>query len=262
MKQSIQASLEIDTPENIAFQYRVAGIGSRFLAAMIDSLIIFLIQIIILGTTILIWFAQFRPDLQEQPSSWLIAILALIGFIVLWGYYIYFEVQWNGKSPGKRVVGLQVIRNDGTPITLTDSLIRNLIRLIDFLPTNYAIGVLSMFIDHQSRRLGDLAAGTLVILEKSKVTLEGLEQVTQIANIQVRRSISTDWPLDRLGDQDLDLIERFLHRRDELSNREALASQILRPIMEKMGLSSDQVLQGQSEAALIEIAAALRSKQE
>jgi uncharacterized RDD family membrane protein YckC len=261
MNQPIQTSLRIDTPENVAFQYKVAGIGSRFLAAIIDTILIIIIQIFLIGISLLIWAAQTSPTLNTQPSTWFIAILGFIASTVLWGYYIFFEMQWNGKSPGKKVVGLQVIRNDGTSITLTESMIRNLIRLVDFLPANYAIGVLTMFIDRRSRRLGDLAAGTLVILEQSKVTLDSLEKATQIESTQVPQTLTAAWPTDRLNGEDLELIERFLQRREQLSNRSALASHILNVITEKMDLPVDQTSYLQAEAALLEIAAVLRARE-
>jgi uncharacterized RDD family membrane protein YckC len=261
MKQPIETSLRIDTPENVAFQYKVAGIGSRFLAALIDTIFITLIQIFLIIIILLIWSAQTSSTQDTQPSTWLIAFLGFLASFVLGGYYIFFEIQWNGKSPGKRIVGLQVIRNDGTSITLTESLIRNLIRLVDFLPANYAIGVLTMFIDAQSRRLGDMAAGTLVILEQSKVTLESLEKATRIEFPHVPQTLTATWPINRLNGEDLELIERFLQRREQLSNRSALAMQILNVILEKMDLPKDQVLYIQAEAALLEIAAVLRVRE-
>ncbi|MEK7327557.1 MAG: RDD family protein, partial [Chloroflexota bacterium] len=104
----------------------------------------------------------------ESPViAWLVAIFGLISFAFFWGYYILFEMLWNGQSPGKRWVGLRVIRTDGTPITLTESIIRNLVRLVDFLPAYYGVGVVTMFINEQSRRLGDLAAGTLVVHDRA-----------------------------------------------------------------------------------------------
>ena len=261
MNQPMQTSLRIDTPENVAFQYKVAGIGSRFLAALIDTILITVIQIFLIAISLLIWAAQASPATDAGPSNWFIAILGFIASLVIWGYYIFFEMQWNGKSPGKKVVGLQVIRNDGTSITLTESLIRNLIRLVDFLPANYAVGVLTMFIDRQSRRLGDLAAGTLVILEQSKVTLESLEKATHIESTQVSQTLTATWPIDCLNGEDLELIERFLQRREQLSNRSALAMQILNVILEKMDLPLGQVSYTQAEAALLEIAAVLRANE-
>ncbi len=122
---------------------------------------------LILQPFLAMWIFQ-----TASPSSWIVAILGLISFILLWGYYIFFEILWNGQSPGKRWVGLRVIRIDGTPITLSESIIRNLVRIIDFLPTAYGVGVVTMFINTNSRRVGDLAAGTIVVHDREAKGLE------------------------------------------------------------------------------------------
>src|SRR5262249_1027168 len=148
--------LSIDTPENVAFGYTVAGIGSRFLAALVDTIIIVTLQIIVLLVS---GFALNRLDLIDALGAWLAAIFGLIAFLMFWGYYIFFEMLWNGQSPGKRWAGLRVIRVDGTPVTLAESIIRNLVRIIDFLPIGYGLGIVTMFVNDQARRLGDMAAG-------------------------------------------------------------------------------------------------------
>ena len=168
--------LSIATPENVAFGYDIAGIGSRFLAAVVDMLILLALILLVELTLSLIAASFFRDQLlNDSPVlAWMAAIFGLIAFALFWGYYIFFEMLWNGQSPGKRWVGLRVIRTDGTPITLTESIVRNLVRLVDFLPAYYGVGVVTMFVNGQSRRLGDLAAGTLVVRDRAAVTLESL----------------------------------------------------------------------------------------
>src|SRR5574337_771069 len=158
----------ISTPENVAFGYDIAGIGSRFLAAVVDTLIILALQVVVNLTLLVLVQSFFRNQLNfDSPvAAWLIAVFGLIAFAFFWGYYIFFEILWNGQSPGKRWVGLRVIRVDGTPITASESIIRNLVRLIDFLPTAYGVGVVTMFINSNSRRVGDLAAGTIVVHDR------------------------------------------------------------------------------------------------
>ncbi len=235
-------TLRIETPENVAFGYEVAGIGSRFLAALVDTTIISVIQAIILlaGLTLL---GGTITDLPEQDSSlaaWMIAAIALFLFLIYWGYYIFFEITWNGQSPGKRMVGLRVIRVDGTPITLAESVIRNLVRLIDFLPTFYGIGVITMFIHPQSRRLGDLAAGTLVVHDRGTVTLESLEPTTPAIR-QLVASPALEYPtepvpINLLQPADLHMAEEFLRRRQTLHGERDLAQRIARSLYERMGL--------------------------
>jgi uncharacterized RDD family membrane protein YckC len=173
---------------------------------------------------------------SDQISAWVYAIFGLVAAVFYWGYYVFFEMLWNGQSPGKRWVGLRVIRGDGTPITLSESLIRNLARLVDFLPAAYGIGIVTMFIDKQSRRLGDLAAGTLVVQDRAPITMQDLA-VKRTVHLRPWANVSLDgFPIERLTNNDLSLIEDFLLRRDQLTHREALAIQILNTLYQRLGL--------------------------
>src|SRR5258706_12013278 len=170
-------TLRIDTPENVIFGYRVAGIGSRFLAALVDSLLIVVLEVVVNAAALLVGRFVFKFSFAGDDTAglaWLLGLFGLLSFAFLWAYYIFFEMLWNGQPPGKRWVGLRVLRLDGTPITLSESIIRNLVRLVDFLPAYYGVGVVAMFISSQSRRLGDLAAGTVVVHDRAAVTLESL----------------------------------------------------------------------------------------
>src|SRR5689334_3788004 len=108
-------TLRIDTPENVAFGYRVAGIGSRFLAALVDTTLIVLLQLVVhLGVFLIARFVFHLSIADDETAlAWLLALFGLIAFAFLWGYYIVFEMAWNGQSPGKRWVGLRVMRADG-----------------------------------------------------------------------------------------------------------------------------------------------------
>jgi uncharacterized RDD family membrane protein YckC len=232
--------LTIDTPENVAFGYDVAGLGSRFLAALVDTFLILILQLIVNFVLLLLvrgLLEELLPD-GSDITLWLTALLSLVAFAFFWGYYIFFEMIWNGQSPGKRWVGLRVIRTDGTPITLTESIIRNLIRLVDFLPMYYGVGVVTMFINDQSRRLGDLAAGTLVVRDQATITLESLGTkstfpVVPTLHISPR---TADLPVERLSQQDIQVIEDFFRRRYELTNRRELARRLLLTLFERMSL--------------------------
>ena len=231
--------LNIDTPENVVFGYEVVGIGSRFLAALIDTLIIGFLLMATNAILILVFVGGFN-DLSSA-SSIVIALISLISFAFFWGYYIFFEMTWNGSSPGKRQVGIRVIRADGTPITLAESVIRNLVRLIDFLPGAYGLGLVTMFIDGKARRLGDLAANTLVVREQTAVSLESLSQITAPSNPVVSRAPgvaeqqANKWPIDRLTEADIQLAEALLQRYNDLPNGNTLATQILNRLLERMG---------------------------
>jgi len=223
--------IKIDTPENVTFDYEVAGIGSRFLAALVDTFIIGALQVAVIGALIFMLFKTGSDTLFSGDAFfWIIAAAGLIGFILLWGYYIGFEIFWNGQTPGKRWVGLRVIRVDGTPITISESIIRNLVRLIDILPTGYGVGVAVMFINTNSRRLGDLTAGTIVVYDSKMGTLENATANVLDTNI-VQSSLPEGFPLEKLTQHNLEIIEEFLMRRAELSNRSVLAKHILKSLL-------------------------------
>jgi uncharacterized RDD family membrane protein YckC len=228
--------LDIQTPENVAFDYQVAGIGSRFLATILDTILVGLLEVVIILVLALVGRAIAGTAWVDRISAWILAIFGLIATLFYWGYYIFFEMLWNGQTPGKRWVNLRVIRTDGTPITLSESLIRNLARLVDFLPAAYGIGVITMFIDKQSRRLGDLAAGTLVVQDRAPLSIQDLA-VKRSVHLRGWANVPLDgFPIERLTNNDLNLIEDFLQRRDQLTHRDQLAIQILNTLHSRLGL--------------------------
>jgi hypothetical protein len=202
--------------------------------------------------------------LGETIAAWVYALLGIVGFIFFWGYYIFFEMLWNGQTPGKRWVGLRVIRTDGTPITLSESFIRNLTRLVDFLPAAYGIGIISMFLDKQSRRLGDLAAGTLVVHDRAPISIQSLS-IKRTVNFsrQGFKPVSLDgFPFERLTNDDLALIEDFLLRREQLTHRETLANQILNTLHTRLGLPLPSISRVEAEDMLLAILQAVQKKKE
>jgi uncharacterized RDD family membrane protein YckC len=263
--QSQDDYVSIDTPENVAFGYKVAGIGSRFLAALVDTLLIFLLQLVALLALVFAVTTFFSNEQLEGSSvvPWLLAIFGLISFAFLWGYYILFEMLWNGQSPGKRWVGLRVIKTDGTPVTLAESIIRNLIRLVDFLPAYYGVGVVTMFINQQSRRLGDLAAGTLVVHDRTTITLESLAARPAAQWLAPSGPASTrvsEMPLERLTEHDLQIAEEFLRRQTDLANRSALAGRILQALLDRMDVRPEQVSGMRPESLIADIVQAHRNR--
>jgi uncharacterized RDD family membrane protein YckC len=241
MASSQDEFLQIDTPENVIFGYEVAGLGSRFLAALIDHVVIVMGQIVVYMLFFVIVLMSDLDAVADQPNviGWIIGILLFVSFLLLWGYYIVFEMLWNGQSPGKRLLKLRVIRVDGTPISLVESLIRNLVRLSDFLPTTYGLGFIAMFINSQSRRLGDLAAGTLVVFDQSEVTLESLRSRPSGQPASAVPSVEAppiDLPIERLTERDISLVEEYLRRRKELANRAQMGQQIAETLHKRMAL--------------------------
>jgi uncharacterized RDD family membrane protein YckC len=256
-----EETLDIQTPENVAFGYQIAGIGSRFLASLLDTLIVGLLQIVILVVLTLVIRAFDSSAFADQISAWVYAIFGLVAAIFYWGYYVFFEMLWNGQTPGKRWVGLRVIRSDGTPITLSEALIRNLARLVDFLPAAYGIGIVTMFIDKQSRRLGDLAAGTLVVQDRAPITMQDLA-VKRTVHLRPWANVSLEgFPVERLTNNDLSLIENFLLRRDQLTHRESLAIQILNTLHQRLGVPLPTLSKAEAEDMLAAILLAAQNRE-
>jgi uncharacterized RDD family membrane protein YckC len=256
--------LKIDTPENVAFNYQVAGIGSRFLAALVDTTLILVLQAIS-NLALFLIANSISPqgfDWESGSLAWIVAIFGLVAFAFLWGYYVFFEMLWNGQSPGKRWARLRVIRTDGTPITLTESIVRNLVRLIDFMPAYYGIGIVTMFLNDQSRRLGDLAGGTLVVHVRERVTLESLDDEQRLSGllrtVPSSGGAQASWPVEKLTSQDVQMLQDFARRRYSLSNRTVVAQHILEAVLERMQIAGDGVTRMRTaEGVILDILKAL-----
>ena len=108
------------------------------------------------------------PGRSTGGGALLIGLFTLAVFLVTAGYFMLFEILWSGQTPGKRLVGVRVIRENGYPIRPIDAVIRNLVRVVDWLPGIYGVGVLTMLLNKRSKRLGDFASGTIVVREGSR----------------------------------------------------------------------------------------------
>jgi uncharacterized RDD family membrane protein YckC len=245
--------LKIDTPENVTFDYDVAGINSRFLAALVDTALIFLSQGLVVGVILLVVLLALDTNIfEDELFGWALAILGILSFLFLWGYYIFFEILWNGQTPGKRWVGLRVIRMDGTPITASEAVIRNLVRIIDLLPSGYGVGVVTMFISANSRRVGDLAAGTLVVHDHEVTAMNSVSPA--MVNTWVSQSdVPEGFPLEKLSQYELHIIEEFLSRRRDLSNRVQLARHILTSILTRLEIPPESIPMNKAEEILAAI---------
>src|SRR3989440_9754593 len=159
--------LVISTPERVAFQYEIAGIGSRFLAQVVDTLVI---------TVILIAISILAASLGGIFSSGELAILVeiILGFVLLAGYFLISEAAWNGQTLGKRATRLRVVGDHGEPLSIGQAAIRNLVRIVDFLPVFYAVGMLTLFINGPGKRLGDFAARAPVVRARQRIRLYDL----------------------------------------------------------------------------------------
>jgi uncharacterized RDD family membrane protein YckC len=162
--------LSVETPESVAFAYRLAGLGSRGFALIIDAALIGLIVIgeaLLAGGAYLLLHAA-GARLAATAVTWVLGALLIAVFLTAWGYFIVGEVFGNGRTWGKKWMGLRVVRDDGSRVRAGDSVIRNLLRLADVLPGNWTVGMLAILFTRQHKRLGDMAAGTVVIRDETQ----------------------------------------------------------------------------------------------
>jgi uncharacterized RDD family membrane protein YckC len=199
MSDFLRHEYTIDTPENVSFGYEVAGIGSRFIGALVDLLAVgLLLALANVALAVLLGLAGGLDALfvgldtdSNAVVGLIIAAYALVQFAIVWGYFLVFELAWNGQTPGKALAGTRVVRLDGQPAGFLETAVRNLVRFVDFLPTAYAAGFVTMLCNARSRRLGDYAAGTLVVREGSALTLAGLGRPARGVAAQVQLPSTT-----------------------------------------------------------------------
>src|SRR5580692_6938736 len=225
--------LIIETPEQTSIEFPLAGIGSRFLAILIDLLIQGAVLIILALIFVGLGFGFRGAGFGRSSSAgvWIVAILVFVFFLITYGYYILFESIWNGQTPGKRITHIRVIKDSGQPITAIDAVGRNLLRLVDQLPFAYGIGVVCAWISPQSKRLGDYVAGTVVVHEKPFETVAPQwDAPAQAATHQ--------YGANRLTPEEFALVETFLSRRSALEAgvRYDTAASIVRRIESKLTL--------------------------
>jgi len=249
----------------VAIDMPLAGLGSRFAALLVDYLI-WLVVII----AFVIVIALVDPSLSQFSKigeKWATAISIAVPFLIYWGYFTLFEAFWNGRTPGKRVVKIRVIQRSGRGIGLFESMTRNFLRIVDQFPGIYAVGVITMFLSKEHQRLGDLAAGTLVVHEREHLTSASSATTRTFtagmfeAPTPSSRARALDLPtsqVHRLDAADLEVLEGFFARRLDftMQTRERLADRIATVVRIKTDL---QVPPGVStETFLEEVASQLR----
>jgi uncharacterized RDD family membrane protein YckC len=255
----IDDSFGLRTPEQIELSYDLAGLGSRFLAALLDGLLqgVLIVALIFgLGMGSALLSAALERRLSVDPTILVVTAisLALLAiFLVIWGYFIFFELVWNGQTPGKRAVGIRVLTVRGEPVTFVHVLVRNLLRVVDFLPSSYIVGAVSILVTRRSQRLGDLAAGTIVVHERSEAiprTLPTLDPSAalppQLAAIFTR--------------EDVALARDFILRAGSMSprQRQELGARIAEALRHRLAASGQPVPADLTDDHLLAGVAALR----
>ncbi|MGD0903726.1 MAG: RDD family protein [Terracidiphilus sp.] len=259
--------LNIDTPELVDIEMPLAGIGSRFIALLVDYLI-WVAGLLVLAAL----FALFLPAIgasSKLSAQWATAIGIFIVFLLQWGYFTLFEAFWNGRTPGKRVARIRVIQRSGRAIGLFESMARNLVRYVDQIPFFYAVGVIAMFVTRQHQRLGDLAAGTLVVRDREQetplwgdsgsrtFTAQAFAPRVPIPEPHTAFTLPASG-IAKLSSNDLEVLEGFFARRLDMSlaTRQALAERIASAIKVKSGL--EQPAGASTETFLEAVARQLR----
>jgi uncharacterized RDD family membrane protein YckC len=244
-------TVSVETPERVQLCLDVAGLGTRAMAYLVDFAIL-----ILFWSTTEFAIAYLRSghglvDLEELRGlrSSVQALLVFAIFFVQWGYWVGFETLWAGRSPGKRALRIRVIKLDGSPVGFGDVALRNLGRVVDFLPALYAVGLVAMTVSPRSRRLGDLLAGTVVVRER-RVDLSRYE-----APAAASRALAMP-----LSASEYELVTSFLSRaaRLEPSARERVALKLAEPLARRLSaerLSAALESGAAAEAFLQEIAA-------
>lgn len=245
-----EETLIIEAPERVPLEFALASIGNRFLAVAIDHFIQYL-SIFLIAWLFLSIAGYSSADVVDAPEQlfndapkWVIAVLILILFLIFAGYFIAFEWLWSGQTPGKRLLKLRVIREDGRPLTLWESVARNLLRISDAVPgfiiPVYSVGLIAIFLSGRDQRLGDVFAGTVVIRERSGEAPTFAEtfstRIADSAFTRIQQPVQISANVSTLSEREIEVVESFLRRRSDLTERQRLwmAWRIALPLMYKL----------------------------
>ena len=256
--------LAILSAENVSFSVETAGLGSRLAALSVDTAIqlfvVALSALALAGLEYYVGFSQWLPPFWQSVEQ---AVLGLLSFLLFFGYYFFFEWRWDGQTPGKRFFGLRVTMTDGLPLSLWPAMIRNIVRVVDFLPLFYGFGAVLCLANNLNQRGGDLAAGTIVVVEgkrektqKSMTMRQAVDSFLQAATtvpgtqssapyrdeeLQVDKEIRSVDPeaialAQALSREDYELARDFLARRESVPAiaRKRLANSLAQRLATKM----------------------------
>jgi len=225
----------IVTPEHVRIRLEPAGLGSRFLAVVTDFVIL-----VAVGTLLSLVFTTLLPRSVAGLLS--VTSMAMLG----WGYHVYFEIRHAGRTPGKRMAGLRVVDGRGLPLQPAQSFVRNVARVLDFLPFGYGVGAIASLVDDHHRRLGDVAAGTLVVKERpATLALPRLPRSPRwnsLATPRTRKLLER-----RLGLEDRELLLELVLRAEQLdaASRFDVMEEAGRIFRERLEIE-DEALSGES----------------
>ena len=218
--------LAIATPEGVEIELTLAGLGSRFIAALLD----FFIRLLPLIALLVL--------LDPRNGAIGAAIFALADFGLQFFYYVLFEVLGGGRTPGKRAVGLRVVRTGGRPVTFVRSMLRNIVRIVDSIGA-YLVGMVTIFITNNNQRLGDLAAGTLVVRDRHGDRRHG--EAPSSVGATYDPGDAVNWDVSAVSAADVATVRAFLERRSSLGSpaRADLARRLAERLRPMVGGASE-----------------------
>lgn len=232
----------IKTPEFVSLQFQLAGLGSRAAAVIIDYSILTIVNIVIFLSFIFMMHGGSESFFffSLNAESFFSGIVIIILFLLQWGYFVFMEYFTGGRTIGKKIIGIRVIRENGHGITFLSSIIRNLLRIIDILPFGYFIGMVMVFFHPKHKRIGDLVGGTIVVHERKK---KGKKKMTPIEKEIEKRGIVTenypveDWALKSIEEKDWNLLKTYSERFPSLSisERYSLTGDVAKIVFPKVG---------------------------
>lgn len=247
-----QDQIHIKTPEFVSLQFKLAGLGSRAAAMIIDQVILALANI---ALVLILVFATSADMWQMMEYGWMVAVLIIALFVINWGYFFVGEYFFNGKTIGKNLIGIRVIQENGHSITLLSALIRNLLRIVDMLPTSYFLGIILVFLHSKHKRLGDMAAGTIVVHERKakrqkKTPLEkeieerGLNKETISIGVMAYNS---------LGTKEFNLLKTYSYKLVEMrdTSKYQLTREMAAVLLPKVGLEMGTKTERELENVLL-----------
>lgn len=256
MSDHLSQTVDIETPELVVVSYTIAGLGSRVYAAIIDLFICIAMYLGLVFGVLLLARGDHGPnDTSVSPSTaWAVAVMFLLLFVILWGYYLLFEGLRDGQTPGKRMLRLRAVRDGGYSVGFSASAVRNLMRIVDLQPAfSYLVGIGSVAFTKSGKRLGDIVAGTIVVRE-------AMVRQPVAPSASTAPSTVTVTATAQLTDDEFVLLERWSERRGALEpeKRRQLATQVATRLRRALPMDES----GSESAALLRLLATERRARE
>lgn len=241
----MESDYRVLTPEGVEFVYELGGLGSRMLAVLLDHLIV-------LGLLVALWAVAFVGGCMTFfLAGPLIALAMAASFLVYFGYFTWFEWRWNGQTPGKRLLDLRVIDDRGMNVDFFQSVIRNLFRIVDMMPALfaldylavgfYAVGGLTALASRSNKRIGDWAAGTLVVRTRKRVAPSAIMAPAEKYNTLQEDASLRSRIRSRLSLEERESLLQLCLRRNELEfeSRQALFTDAAAYLEEKLEIARE-----------------------